>query len=70
MQGPFIWFGLSRLGRSITKEIRTVSLATLRLRHEAERLVRRRLLSNGWLASRTMSVQPWPSAVHVSAAAS
>ena len=39
--GLFIWFGLSRLGRSITNEIRTVSLATLRLQHEAERLDRR-----------------------------
>lgn len=39
--GLFIWFGLSRLGRSITNEIRTVSLATLRLQHEAERLARR-----------------------------
>ncbi len=39
--GLFIWFGLSRLGRAITTEIRTVSLATLRLQHEAERLARR-----------------------------
>lgn len=39
--GLFIWFGLSRLGRAITGEIRTVSLATLRLQHEAERLARR-----------------------------
>jgi hypothetical protein len=36
-----IWFGLSRLGRIITHEIHTVSLANLRLQHEAERLARR-----------------------------
>ena len=41
MLGLFIWFGLSRLSRAITHEIRTVSLATLRLQHEAERLARR-----------------------------
>ena len=39
--GLFIWFGLSRLSHAITTEIRTVSLATLRLQHEAERLARR-----------------------------
>jgi hypothetical protein len=39
--GLVIWFGLSRLGRSITNEIHTVSLANLRLQHEAERLARR-----------------------------
>ena len=36
-----IWFGLSRLGRAIINEIHTVSLANLRLQHEAERLARR-----------------------------
>lgn len=39
--GLLIWFGLARLGRAITTEIRTVSLANLRLQHEAERLGRR-----------------------------
>ena len=39
--GLIIWFGLSRLGRAITNEIHTVSLANLRLQHEAERIDRR-----------------------------
>jgi hypothetical protein len=39
--GLVIWFGLSRLGRAITTEIHTVSLANLRLQHEAERIDRR-----------------------------
>jgi hypothetical protein len=39
--GPVIWFGLSRLGRAITHEIHTASLANLRLQHEAERIDRR-----------------------------
>jgi hypothetical protein len=39
--GLVIWFGLSRLGRTITHEIHTVSLANLRLQHEAERIARR-----------------------------
>ncbi len=43
--GLFIWFGLSRLSHAITTEIRTVSLATLRLQHEAERLDRREKLA-------------------------
>jgi hypothetical protein len=39
--GLVIWFGLARLGRAITHEIHTVSLANLRLQHEAERIDRR-----------------------------
>jgi hypothetical protein len=39
--GLVIWFGLARLGRAITNEIHTVSLANLRLQHEAERIDRR-----------------------------
>ncbi len=39
--GLFIWIGLARLSRAITTEMRTVSLATLRLQHEAERIERR-----------------------------
>jgi hypothetical protein len=39
--GCFIWLGLSRLSRTITGEIHTASLPTLRLQHEAERLARR-----------------------------
>ncbi len=39
--GFFIWLGLARLSRAITNEIHAVSLATLRLQHEAERIDRR-----------------------------
>ncbi len=39
--GGIIWLGLSRLSRAITSELRTMSLATLRLWHEAERIDRR-----------------------------
>jgi len=38
--GVFIWFGLVQVGRMITHEIRTVSLANLRLQYEAERIAR------------------------------
>ncbi len=38
--GVSIWFGLVQVGRMITREIRTVSLANLRLQYEADRIAR------------------------------
>ncbi len=39
--GVFIWLGLTQLSRSIIAEVRGVSLANLRIQHEAERVARR-----------------------------
>ncbi len=39
--GACIWLGLAQLGRSIITEVRGVSLANLRIQHEAERVARR-----------------------------